>query len=109
MCAPPEQGEEIPPYTHRVVRGGEEAVGDVLEWGPRQHPVVNQVLGQDVDLVEHVQKGMRSRGFRDPLFSSDERRIVHYHRTIDELIRGRPLRDLIATSPVEPDAGPGQS
>ena len=109
MCAPPEEGEEIPPYTHRVVRGGEEAVGDVLEWGPRQHPVVNQVLGQDVDLVEHVQKGMRSRGFRDPVLSSDERRIVHYHRTIDELIRGRPLRDLIATSPVEPDAGPGQS
>lgn len=105
MCAPLAEGETVPAYTHRVVRAGSEPVGDVLEWGVRQHPIVNEVLGQDVALVEHVQKGMRSQGFTAPILSSDERRITHFHQTIDDLIRGRPLGDLIATSPVEADAG----
>lgn len=107
MCAPLEDGEVAPPYEHRVVRGGQEAVEDVLKWGIRQHPVVNQVLGQDVDLVEHVQKGQRSQSFHDAIFSSDERRITHFHHNIDELIRGRSVRDLIATNPIELDAHPG--
>ena len=32
---------------------------------------------------------------------------AHFHRTIDDLIAGRSLRDLIATSPVEPEAHDG--
>ncbi|RVQ68995.1 aromatic ring-hydroxylating dioxygenase subunit alpha [Croceicoccus ponticola] len=106
MCAPMEEGETVQPYEHRVVRGGEEAVGDVLKWGARQHPVVNEVLGQDVDLVEHVQRGQRSQSFTDPILSSDERRIAHFHHTIDQLIRGRSIRDIMATSPIEPDCHP---
>ncbi|HEX2793753.1 MAG TPA: aromatic ring-hydroxylating dioxygenase subunit alpha [Croceicoccus sp.] len=104
MCAPLAEGEDVPPYSHRVVRGGEEEIGEVLEWGARSHPVVNQVLDQDVDLVEHVQQGMRSQAFAGPILSSDERRIEHFHRNIDQLIRGRSLRDIMATNPVEQDA-----
>ncbi|CCA94350.1 aromatic ring-hydroxylating dioxygenase subunit alpha [Novosphingobium sp. PP1Y] len=107
MCAPLEDGETVAPYQHRVVRGGEESVEDVLKWGVRKHPIVNEVLGQDVELVEHVQKGQRSRSFTDAILSSDERRIEHFHHNIDELIRGYSLRDLIATNPVEADAHDG--
>lgn len=107
MCAPMEEGETVPPYTHRVVRGGDEPVEDVLKWGVRKHPIVNEVLGQDVGLVEHVQRGQRSQSFTDAILSSDERRIEHFHHNIDELIRGRSIRDLIAVNPVEADAHPG--
>lgn len=107
MCAPLAEGETVPPYEHRVVRGGTERVADVLTWGVRQHPIVNQVLDEDVGLVEFVQKGQRSRSFDEGILSSDERRIEHFHRNIDELIRGRSIRDLIAVNPVEPDAHSG--
>jgi len=107
MCAPLAEGEELEAYTHRVVRGGEEAVGSVLEWGMRQHPVVDQVLGQDVGLIEHVQRGLRSRAFDGPLLSSDERRIAHFHENIDELISGVSVRELIARRESEADAHSG--
>lgn len=103
MCAPLQPGETVAPYTHRVVRGGAEPVGEVLEWGARQHPVVNEVLGQDVGLVEHVQRGVGSLSFTDFILSSDERRIAHFHHNLDELIRGRSLGELIAANPVEAD------
>jgi phenylpropionate dioxygenase-like ring-hydroxylating dioxygenase large terminal subunit len=104
MCAPLQESETVPPYEHRIVRGGDEAVGDVLEWGVRAHPVVNQVLGEDVELVEHVQRGMCSQSFDAPILSADERRIAHFHRNIDALIQGQGLRDLIAANAVEADA-----
>lgn len=107
MCAPLAEGEVVPQYEHRVVRGSEEAVEDVLKWGVRQHPIVNEVLGQDVGLVEFVQQGQRSQSFSGGILSTDERRIEHFHRNIDELISGRSIRDLIATNPVEPDAHSG--
>lgn len=101
MCAPLADGETVPPYQHRIVKGGAEPVADVLEWGVREHPVVNQVLSEDVDLVEHVQSGIRSAGFDGPILSSDERRITHYLRNIDTMIGGSCLRDLIASNAVE--------
>jgi phenylpropionate dioxygenase-like ring-hydroxylating dioxygenase large terminal subunit len=105
MCAPLEPGEVVPPYEHRVVKARTESVADVLKWGVRQHPVVNQVLGQDVDLVETVQRGMRSQSFIGPLLSSDERRIAHFHQSIDDLIsERRSLRELIAARKTEADA-----
>jgi phenylpropionate dioxygenase-like ring-hydroxylating dioxygenase large terminal subunit len=99
MCAPMAPAEEPPTYRHRVVRGGVEPVGEVLEWGVRSHPVVNQVLGQDVELVERVQQGLRSEGFAGALLSSDERRIAHFHASIDALISGVSLRDLMRKPP----------
>ena len=85
-----------------------ESVADVSKWGSRQHPVVNQVLGQDVDLVETVQRGMRSQSFIGPLLSSDERRIAHFHQSIDDLVtERRTLRELIAARRTEADAHSG--
>lgn len=107
MCAPLAPGETVPEYEHRVVRGGAEAVGDVLQWGVRQHPVVNQVLGEDVGLVEHVQRGQRSLGFDGPILGRDERRLAHFHGNLDALIQGRPLAELLASNRVEPDAHAG--
>jgi phenylpropionate dioxygenase-like ring-hydroxylating dioxygenase large terminal subunit len=103
MCAPLAEGEAQPTYQHRVVRGGSEPVGDILEWGARAHPVVNEVLGQDIGLVEHVQAGQRSQSFAGPILSSDERRLPHFHKLIDDLIAGAVITELIARSPVEPD------
>jgi carnitine monooxygenase subunit len=58
-----------------------------------EHPAdqradLGEVLNQDVDLVEAVQRGMRSRGFRGPLWSEQESRLRHYHREIDRYING---------------------
>lgn len=105
MCAPLQEGETVPAYEHRVVRGGSEPVGDILEWGAREHPVVNQVLSEDVGLVEHVQAGLRSAGFSGPILSSDERRITHYLRNVDALIGGRSLSDLIGADALAQQEG----
>ncbi len=107
MCAPLAEGETVEPYEHRIVRGGTERVGDVLKWGARQHPIVNQVLDEDVGLVEFVQRGQRSQSFDEGILSSDERRIGHFHRMIDDLIRGMPVRDLMAAQVAEEDAHDG--
>ena len=49
---------------------------------------LGEVLNQDVDLVEAVQRGQKSRGFRGPLWSEQEIRLRHYHREIDRYLRG---------------------
>jgi carnitine monooxygenase subunit len=49
---------------------------------------LGEVLNQDVDLVEAVQRGQKSRGFRGALWSEQEMRIRHYHREIDRYIDG---------------------
>lgn len=102
LCVPLADDVALPGYKHRVVRGGDEPVGEILTWGDWKHPVVEQVLAQDVGLVEFVQKGMKSRSFEGPILSTDERRISHHHRMIDDLITGRAsVADLIATMPTE--------
>lgn len=104
MCAPLQPGEEVPAYRHRIVQGKAQPVGEVLEWGVRTHPVAEQILGEDVDLVEEVQSGQKSAGFDRPILSSDERRIAHFHRNLDRLIAGESLAGLIADNPLEPEA-----
>lgn len=49
---------------------------------------LGEVLNQDVDLVEAVQRGSKSRGFRGPLWSEQETRLRHYHREIDRYLNG---------------------
>jgi phenylpropionate dioxygenase-like ring-hydroxylating dioxygenase large terminal subunit len=49
---------------------------------------LGDVLNQDVDLVEAVQRGCKSRGFRGPLWSQQESRIRHYQREIDRYVNG---------------------
>jgi phenylpropionate dioxygenase-like ring-hydroxylating dioxygenase large terminal subunit len=49
---------------------------------------LGEVLNQDVDLVEAVQRGQKSRGFRGALWSEQEARLRHYHREIDRYLNG---------------------
>ena len=49
-------------------------------------PELGEVLNQDIDLVPVVQKGMRSRGFRGPLWSELEGRLRHYHKELDRYL-----------------------
>ncbi len=105
MCAPLAEGEVRPAYEHRVVRGGSTPVGEVLQWGSRQHSVAEQVLGEDIDLVEHVQAGIGSMAFNGPILGEDERRIPHFHRNVDRLVRGEPVAALIADNVFEPGFG----
>jgi phenylpropionate dioxygenase-like ring-hydroxylating dioxygenase large terminal subunit len=49
---------------------------------------LGEVLNQDVDLVEAVQRGVKSRGFRGAIWSEQEMRLRHYHREIDRYLNG---------------------
>jgi hypothetical protein len=49
---------------------------------------LGEVLNQDVDLVEAVQRGQKSRGFKGALWSQQEQRLRHYQREIDRYING---------------------
>jgi len=49
-------------------------------------PGLGEVLDQDSDLLPVVQKGLRSRGFRGPLWSDQEQRVRHFHRELDRYI-----------------------
>jgi len=49
---------------------------------------LGDVLNQDVDLVEAVQRGQKSRGFRGPLWGQQEARLRHYQREIDRYVNG---------------------
>jgi phenylpropionate dioxygenase-like ring-hydroxylating dioxygenase large terminal subunit len=60
----------------------------IEDHGAGQRADLGEVLNQDVDLVEAVQRGVRSRGFRGPLWSEQEMRLRHYHREIDRYING---------------------
>jgi hypothetical protein len=59
---------------------------------------LGDVLNQDVDLVEAVQRGQRSRGFKGPLWGQQEQRIRHYHRELD-----RYIREDLASKPAQGD------
>ena len=49
-------------------------------------PGLGEVLDQDSELLPVVQKGLRSRGFRGPLWSEQEQRVRHFHRELDRYI-----------------------
>ena len=51
-----------------------------------ERPELGEVLNQDIDLVPEVQKGLRSRGFRGPLWSEMEGRLRHYHKELDRYL-----------------------
>jgi phenylpropionate dioxygenase-like ring-hydroxylating dioxygenase large terminal subunit len=51
-------------------------------------PELGEVLDQDIELVAAVQQGVKSRGFRGPLWSEQEDRLRHYHRELDRYIKG---------------------
>jgi phenylpropionate dioxygenase-like ring-hydroxylating dioxygenase large terminal subunit len=61
---------------------------DIERWPADQVPGIGPVLLQDWELVEHVQRGLHSRGFKGPLWGEQEQRIRHYQREIDRYLNG---------------------
>jgi phenylpropionate dioxygenase-like ring-hydroxylating dioxygenase large terminal subunit len=49
-------------------------------------PNLGEVLDQDVELVAAVQRGVKSRGFKGPLWCEQEDRLRHFHNEIDRYI-----------------------
>ena len=69
------EGEEWPERVRRQhFRHGDKSIG--------------QVLDQDAFNLPSVQKGMRSSAFKGLWINSQELRIRHFHRTIDDFIYG---------------------
>lgn len=49
---------------------------------------LGEVLEQDVQLLEDVQAGSRSRGFKGALWGEQEQRVRHYQKEVDRYIQG---------------------
>ena len=49
---------------------------------------LGEVLDQDVQLLNDVQVGTRSRGFQGCLWGEQEQRLRHYQREVDRYING---------------------
>lgn len=82
MFAPLAPGETVAPFTHKVAKGGVEAVSDVLEWGARSFPASDEVLEQDIALLPLVQSGMSSDSFDVMRPGDDESRLSHFHENL---------------------------
>ena len=52
-------------------------------------PDLGEVLDQDAELLPFVQEGIRSRGFKGPLWSEQELRLRHFHYEIDQYINSK--------------------
>jgi len=59
---------------------------DIERWQADQEPGIGPVLLQDFELVRHVQRGIKSRGFKGPLWGDQEARVRHFHREVDRYI-----------------------
>jgi phenylpropionate dioxygenase-like ring-hydroxylating dioxygenase large terminal subunit len=73
------EGEEWPerPF-HRQFKHGEESIGEVLD--------------QDASNLAMVQRGMNSAGYRGLWISSQELRVRHFHKTLDDYLYRRPIQ-----------------
>ena len=67
---------ERPP--HRQWKHGEDTLGEVLD--------------QDASTLPMVQRGMNSTGFRGLWISSQELRIRHFHKTLDDYLHRNPIK-----------------
>lgn len=56
---------------------------DIERWPANEVPGIGPVLLQDWELVPNVQRGLKSRGFKGPLWGEQEARIRHFHREVD--------------------------
>jgi phenylpropionate dioxygenase-like ring-hydroxylating dioxygenase large terminal subunit len=56
---------------------------DIEYFAANERADLGEVLDQDVDLIASVQQGVRSRGFRGPLWCEQEDRLRHFHRELD--------------------------
>jgi len=82
MFAPLAPDESVETFSHKVAKGGVEAVSDVLQWGVRSFPASDEVLEQDIALLPLVQSGMRSDSFDVLRLGDEESRIWHFHENL---------------------------
>jgi phenylpropionate dioxygenase-like ring-hydroxylating dioxygenase large terminal subunit len=47
---------------------------------------LGQVLSQDAELLPEVQRGVRSRGFKGPLWGEQEQRLRHFHTELERYL-----------------------
>ena len=47
------------------------------------------VIEQDLMLAEHMQKGLRSRGYQEPYTANSETRVRFFHEVLNDYIEGR--------------------
>lgn len=59
---------------------------DIVHVPLGEKPNLGLVLDQDSELLPHVQKGVRSRGFRGPLWGEQETRLRHFHTELDRYL-----------------------
>ena len=59
---------------------------DIVRYCLGVKPDLGEVLEQDSELIPFVQEGVRSRGFRGPLWSEQEIRLRHFHHELDKYI-----------------------
>ena len=61
---------------------------DVIHVPVGEKPNLGDVLDQDSVLLPIQQRGLRSRGFKGPLWGEQEQRVRHFHRELDRYIKG---------------------
>ena len=72
-------GQEPPPRPiHEQFKHGEQSIGEVLD--------------QDASNLAMVQAGMNSAGYRGLWISTQELRIRHFHKTIDDYLQRQPIK-----------------
>lgn len=59
---------------------------DIIHVPLGEKPNLGLVLDQDSELLPHVQKGVRSRGFKGPLWGEQELRLRHFHTELDRYL-----------------------
>lgn len=59
---------------------------DIIHISVDENPDLGLVLNQDSELLPFVQKGIRSKGFKGPLWCEQEGRLRHFHAELDKYI-----------------------
>jgi phenylpropionate dioxygenase-like ring-hydroxylating dioxygenase large terminal subunit len=59
---------------------------EIVRYGLGEKPDLGEVLEQDSELIPFVQEGVRSKGFRGPLWSEQEIRLRHFHYELDKYL-----------------------
>ena len=74
----PAEQEPPPRPVHEQFKHGEQSIGEVLD--------------QDASNLAMVQAGMNSAGYRGLWISTQELRIRHFHKTIDDYLHRQPIK-----------------
>jgi len=59
---------------------------DMVEIQSDDNEELGLVLAQDSELIPVVQQGLRSRGFKGPIWGEQEQRLRHFHAELDRYL-----------------------